>query len=60
MEAVQALRYRNLYKNALYLTVIQIQRLSNVTLIKTKAPTVDSSKVEVELSEYLNAIGEII
>ncbi|MBU3144901.1 pilus assembly protein PilM [Clostridium sp. CF012] len=57
-------------KDALYLPVTKIQRLSNVNCSKTKElnvkqakvdlSKVDSAKIELDLSKYLNAIGAII
>ncbi|MGV8983346.1 type IV pilus assembly protein PilM [Clostridium sp.] len=47
-------------KDALNLPVTKIQNLSNVNCTKLQASKVDLSKMDEELSKYLNAIGAII
>ena len=47
-------------KDALNLPVIKIQNLSNVKFSKINESKVDPFKLDVELSQYLNAIGAII
>jgi hypothetical protein len=49
-------------KDALYLPIIKIHELSNVNKIKenVKETKINSSETDVELSNYLNAVGAII
>jgi len=50
----------NFIRDELNLPIIKIQRLSNVNFSKINASNLEKSKVDGELSKYLNAIGAII